>query len=108
LHSLSGGSPLDRWRSGVPYLRVEGHRIYRVTPHVSVQDSAPESSILCQARNYLEDSPLGLDKWLPAMWMIASNRNGISSWELHRALKVTQKNSFVCDSGLGRPNASHE
>jgi transposase-like protein len=41
-----------------------------------------------------EDSPLGLDKWLPAMWMIASNRNGISSWELHRAIGVTQKTAW--------------
>ena len=42
----------------------------------------------------LEDSPLGLDKWLPAMWLIASNRNGISSWELHRAFDVTQKTAW--------------
>lgn len=42
----------------------------------------------------LEDSPLGLDKWLPAMWMIANDRNGISSWELHRALGVTQKTAW--------------
>jgi transposase-like protein len=41
-----------------------------------------------------EDSPLGLDKWLPAMWMIASDRNGISSWKLHRALGVTQKTAW--------------
>ncbi|MBV8054849.1 MAG: IS1595 family transposase [Deltaproteobacteria bacterium] len=38
-----------------------------------------------------EDSPLGLDKWLPAVWMIVNCKNGISSWELHRALGVTQK-----------------
>ena len=42
----------------------------------------------------MEDSPLGLDKWLPAMWMIASDRNGISSYELHRALGVTQKTAW--------------
>jgi hypothetical protein len=41
-----------------------------------------------------EDSPLGVDKWLPAMWLIASNRNVISSWELHRALGVTQKTAW--------------
>ena len=41
-----------------------------------------------------EDSPLGLDKWLPAMWQIASNRNDISSWDLHRALGVTQKTAW--------------
>jgi transposase-like protein len=42
----------------------------------------------------MEDSPLGLDKWLTAMWLIASNRNGVSSWELHRALKITQKTAW--------------
>ncbi len=41
-----------------------------------------------------EDSPIGLDKWLPAFWLIASNRNGISSHELARALKVTQKTGW--------------
>lgn len=41
-----------------------------------------------------EDSPLGLDKWLPALWMIANCKNGISSYELHRALGVTQKTAW--------------
>jgi transposase-like protein len=41
-----------------------------------------------------EDSPIGLDKWLPAIWLIASNRNGISSHELARALTVTQKTAW--------------
>jgi hypothetical protein len=47
-----------------------------------------------KAGTLLEDSPLGLDKWLPAIWMIANDRNGISSWELHRALGVTQKTAW--------------
>ena len=42
-----------------------------------------------------EDSPLGLDKWLPVLWMIGNDRNGISSWELHRALGVTQKTAWL-------------
>ena len=41
-----------------------------------------------------EDSPLGLDKWLPTLWMIGNDKNGISSWELHRALGVTQKTAW--------------
>ena len=41
-----------------------------------------------------EDSPIGLDKWLTAMWMMSSCRNGISSWEMHRALGVTQKSAW--------------
>jgi transposase-like protein len=41
-----------------------------------------------------EESPLGLDKWLPAFWMIVNAKNGISSCELGRALGVTQKTAW--------------
>jgi transposase-like protein len=41
-----------------------------------------------------EDSALGLDKWLPAVWMIANMRNGVSSHELARSLGVTQKTAW--------------
>jgi transposase-like protein len=41
-----------------------------------------------------EDSPLGLEKWLPATWLIASAKNGISSYELSRSLGVTQKSAW--------------
>jgi transposase-like protein len=41
-----------------------------------------------------EDSPLGLDKWLPTIWMLSSMKNGISSMELSRALGVTQKTAW--------------
>lgn len=41
-----------------------------------------------------EDSPLPLSKWLAAMWLLASAKNGISSWEIHRALGITQKCSW--------------
>jgi transposase-like protein len=47
-----------------------------------------------KAGTLLEDSPIGLDKWLPAIWLIANNRNGVSSWELHRAIGVTQKTAW--------------
>jgi transposase-like protein len=41
-----------------------------------------------------EDSPIGFDKWLTAMWMIANDKNGISSMEIHRGLGVTQKTAW--------------
>ena len=41
-----------------------------------------------------EDSPIKLDKWLIAMWLIANAKNGISSYELHRSLGVTQKTAW--------------
>jgi transposase-like protein len=46
-----------------------------------------------------EDSPLGLDKWLPAIWMLANCKNGISSYEMARGLGVTQKTAWFM---LGR------
>src|ERR1051325_128895 len=42
----------------------------------------------------MEDSPIGLDKWLCGMWMICGAKNGISSYEIHRALGITQKSAW--------------
>src|ERR1700683_327328 len=41
-----------------------------------------------------EDSAIGLQKWLPVMWMLVNAKNGISSWEVHRAIGVTQKTAW--------------
>ena len=41
-----------------------------------------------------EESPISFSKWLPAMWLIANAKNGISSYELHRSLGVTQKTAW--------------
>jgi transposase-like protein len=44
-----------------------------------------------------EDSPLHLDKWLVAMWLVANCKNGISSCEIARALGITQKTAWFMD-----------
>lgn len=41
-----------------------------------------------------EDSPIKLDKWLSALWLIANAKNGVSSYEIHRSLGVTQKTGW--------------
>jgi transposase-like protein len=41
-----------------------------------------------------EDSPLPLKHWLTAMWMLVNCKNGVSSWEIHRAIGVTQKSAW--------------
>ena len=41
-----------------------------------------------------EDSALGLDKWLVAVWIITTCKNGVSSYEIHRAIGVTQKTAW--------------
>jgi hypothetical protein len=41
-----------------------------------------------------EDSPVPLTKWLPAVWLVANSKNGVSSHEAGRALGVTQKTAW--------------
>ena len=41
-----------------------------------------------------EDSPIGLEKWLPALWLLVGAKNGISSYEVSRAIGVTQKSAW--------------
>jgi len=42
----------------------------------------------------MEDSPIGLDKWMMATWMVTNCKNGISSYEIGRDVKVTQKSAW--------------
>lgn len=41
-----------------------------------------------------EESPIPLQKWLPALWMLTSCKNGVSSWEIHRSVGVSQKSAW--------------
>jgi transposase-like protein len=54
----------------------------------------PKRKFTLKTGTIFEDSALGLDKWLPAVWMIANCRNGVSSHELGRSLGVTQKTAW--------------
>ena len=54
----------------------------------------PKAQFSIKTGTILEDSPLGLEKWLPVMWMVANCKNGVSSWEIHRSLGVTQKTAW--------------
>jgi len=54
----------------------------------------PKSQFSVKVGTVFEDSPLGLDKWLPVVWMVANCKNGVSSYEIHRAIGVTQKTAW--------------
>lgn len=54
----------------------------------------PRQKFTLKTGTIFEDSPLGLEVWLPAVWLIVNAKNGISSWELHRSLGVTQKTAW--------------
>ncbi len=54
----------------------------------------PRRQFSAKVGTIFEDSPIGLDKWFTAMWLIGGAKNGISSYELHRAIGVTQKSAW--------------
>jgi transposase-like protein len=54
----------------------------------------PKRKFSLKTGTILEDSPLGLDKWLPVVWLVANCKNGVSSWEIHRGIGVTQKTAW--------------
>ncbi|MGD1108460.1 MAG: IS1595 family transposase [Terracidiphilus sp.] len=54
----------------------------------------PKAQFSVKVGTIFEDSPIPLDKWLMAMWMVSNCKNGISSWEIHRSLGVTQKTAW--------------
>src|SRR6187401_3316469 len=54
----------------------------------------PRRKFTLKTGTIFEDSPLGLDKWLPTVWMIANCKNGVSSYEIARAIGVTQKTAW--------------
>lgn len=54
----------------------------------------PKRQFSAKVGTIFEDSPLGLEKWFSAIWMIANCKNGVSSYEIHRAIGVTQKTGW--------------
>jgi transposase-like protein len=60
----------------------------------------PLSQFSLKVGTVFEDSPIPLQKWLPALWLLTNCKNGISSYELGRALNVTQKTAWFMLSRL--------
>jgi transposase-like protein len=54
----------------------------------------PRQKFSLKVGTVLEDSPIGLEKWFPAMWLLCNSKNGVSSYELSRSLGVTQKSAW--------------
>jgi len=63
-------------------------RTWKCSKHHSKREFSVKVGSLC------EDSAIGLDKWLTALWMLTNCKNGISSCELARDLDVTQKTAW--------------
>src|SRR5947207_12731826 len=58
------------------------------------KEKHPKRQFSAKVGTIFEDSALPLDKWFIAIWAIANCKNGISSYELHRATGITQKSAW--------------
>jgi transposase-like protein len=86
-----------RWPDGVVLCPVCGSDAVSYVPTRRVwqcKTRHPKSQFSIKVGTIFEDSPISLDKWLMAMWMIANCKNGISSHEIARTLGVTQKTAW--------------
>src|ERR1700683_2799463 len=84
-----------RWPEGKPVCPKCGgmEHSYLTTRHVwKCKGCKKQFSV--KVGTIFEDSPLGLDKWLAAIWLIGNAKNGVSSYEIHRAIRVTQKSAW--------------
>ncbi len=83
-----------RWPNGVTCPRCGGESPSFLTTRRIWKCRECRKQFRVKVGTIFEDSPLGLDKWLPALWLLANAKNGISSYELARALGVTQKTAW--------------
>ena len=85
-----------RWPHGVRCPHCDSKR---VTWMASVKrwkcyEGHPKPQFSLKSGSIFEESPIHLSKWLAAIWMIVNCKNGISSYEIHRELGVTQKTAW--------------
>ena len=83
-----------RWLDGVKCPYCQSDNLGYVKTRFIWQCKGCKKQFSVKVGTIFEDSPIGLDKWLCAIWMIASAKNGISSYEIHRSLGVTQKTGW--------------
>jgi transposase-like protein len=85
-----------RWPDGVICPRCQSKNVLFLENynrwHCREKHDAPQFTL--KTGTIFEDSPVGLDKWLTAMWMIVNSKNGVSSHEIKRSVKVTQKTAW--------------
>jgi len=84
-----------KWPSGtIVCPHCQSGRIGKIETRKMLRCKECRKQFSYKVNTIFEDSPLGLDKWFVAVWCIANAKNGISSHELGRALKVTQKSAW--------------
>lgn len=83
-----------RWPNGVTCPICDGDKVSFLSTRNVWKCLSCKKQFSVKVGTVMEDSPINLDKWLSAIWLICNAKNGISSHEIHRALGVTQKTAW--------------
>src|ERR1700690_2901293 len=83
-----------RWANGPGGPRCQSKRLSFLKTRLMWKCLECRKQFSVKVGTIFEDSPLGLDKWLCAMWMLANCKNGVSSYEIARDLRITQKSAW--------------
>ena len=83
-----------RWKQGVecPHCKSKRHSYLKTRRIWKCSECKKQFS--AKVGTVFEDSPVPLDKWMMVVWLVVNCKNGVSSWEIHRHLKVTQKTAW--------------
>ena len=83
-----------RWPDGVTCPRCQALDPHFISTRKLWRCNGCKKQFSVKVGTIFEDSPLGLDKWMAAVWLITNAKNGVSSYEIGRALGVTQKSAW--------------
>jgi transposase-like protein len=83
-----------KWPEGPECPRCANKRLSYVTTRKTWTCLECRKQFSVKVGTIFEDSPIALNKWLCAMWMIGNCKNGVSSYEIARDLQVTQKTAW--------------
>src|SRR5713101_2529495 len=85
-----------RWPDGVTCPTCGGQEVSFISTRKvwTCREQHPRKQFSVKVGTIFEDSPIGLDKWFAAMFMIGSAKNGVSSYEVSRGIGVTQKTAW--------------
>lgn len=85
-----------RWPNGVKCPRCQSEKVMPIATRKTWECKCctEKKQFSVRVGTIFEDSPLSLDKWLVTIWLISNAKNGVSSYEIHRAIGVTQKTAW--------------
>ena len=85
-----------RWANGVTCPRCQSANVTAIPTRKTWECKCctEKKQFSVKTGTIFEESPLPLPKWLAAIWLIANCKNGVSSYEIHRAIGVTQKTAW--------------